>query len=105
MGFKYQIGDKVRVTSLPHGAEVVNSVEIDDVGVVVEVDEDDCELTYMLNSENWKSWWFSEDDLETHLGSREDVIKEIQNTQSKLDELHKLLETFEWDTGNRNAYI
>ena len=92
MSFKYQAGDKVRVKSLPCGTE--EDVAIGDIAIVVEVDEDDDCLNYKLSTNSWANWWFSEYNLESHLNTREDVIEEIRNTQCKLAELHKLLETF-----------
>lgn len=94
MDFKYEIGDKVKVTNLPVGTE--ESVQIGDFAVVVEVDQSDpVGLTYRLYSEHWDDWWFSEQDIEFSLNTREDVLDEIQKTKDKLDELHQLLETFD----------
>ena len=92
MSFKYKFGDEVRVKSLPCGTE--EDVAIGDIAIVVEVDEDDDCLTYKLSSNSWSNWWFSDYNLKSHLNTREDVIEEIRNTQCKLAELHKLLETF-----------
>lgn len=94
MSFKYKLGDKVKVTNLPSGTEY--DVQIGDSAVVVEVDKGDPEgLTYRLYSEHWGDWWFSEQDIEFSLNTREDVLEEIQKTKDKLDELHQLLETFD----------
>ena len=92
MSFKYQVGDEVRVKSLPCGTE--ECVAIGDIAIVCEVDEDDDCLTYKLSSNRWSDWWFSEYNLESNLKTREDIVEEIHNTQRKLAELHKLLETF-----------
>lgn len=94
MDFKYEIGDKVKVTNLPVGTE--ESVQIGDFAVVVEVDQSDPDgLTYRLHSEHWDDWWFSEQDIEFSLNTREDVLEEIQKTKDKLDKLDQLLETFD----------
>ena len=93
MNFKYKFGDKVKVTNLPFGTE--ESVRIGDFAVVVEVDQDDPEgLIYRLESERWDGWWFSEQDIESSLNTREYVLEEIQKTKDKLDKLDQLLETF-----------
>ena len=93
MNFKYKFGDKVKVTNLPFGTE--ESVRIGDFAVVVEVDQGDPEgLTYLLESERWDDWWFSEQDIESSLNTREYVLEEIQKTKDKLDKLDQLLETF-----------
>ena len=93
MNFKYKFGDKVKVTNLPDGTE--ESVRIGDFAVVVEVDQGDPEgLTYLLESERWDDWWFSEQDIESALNTREYVLEEIQKTKDKLDKLDQLLETF-----------
>ena len=92
MRVKYQVGDEVRVKSLPCGTE--EDVAIGDIAIVVEVDEDDDCLIYKLSSNSWSDWWFSGSYLESNLKTREDIIEEIHNTQCKLAELHKLLETF-----------
>lgn len=94
MDFKYKVGDKVKVTNLPVGTE--ESVQIGDFAVVAKVDKGDPEgLTYRLESERWDDWWFSEQDIEFSLNTREGVLEEIQKTKDKLDELHQLLETFD----------
>ena len=94
MNFKYKLGDKVKVTNLPYGTE--GRVRIGDFAVVVHVDQGDPEgLTYLLESERWDDWWFSEQDIEFLQNTREGVLEEIQKTKDKLDELHQLLETFD----------
>lgn len=93
MNFKYKFGDKVKVTNLPFGTK--ESVRIGDFAFVVEVDQGDPEgLTYRLESERWDDWWFSEQDIESSLNTREYVLEEIQKTKDKLDKLDQLLETF-----------
>jgi hypothetical protein len=94
MDFKYKLGDKVRVTNLPFGTE--QCVRVGDVAMVVEVDQDDPEgLTYRLDSEHWNDWWFSEQDIKSSLDTREGVLEEISEVNTRLEELHQLLETFD----------
>ena len=59
---KFNKGDKIRVKSLPCGTE--EDVAIGDIATVIEVDEDDGEITYKLLSTSWSDWWFSEGALE-----------------------------------------
>ena len=102
MAFKYKVGDKVRITSLPtfiEDGEVDIDIDIDTVGVVVSVDEGDSDLTYEVRSESWgtsvpNTWWFGETNIDFAILSREDVLEEIQKTKDKLDKLDQLLETF-----------
>ena len=95
MDFKYEFGDKVKVTNLPFGTE--ESVRIGDFATVVEVDLGCLEgLTYRLQSEQWDDdWWFSEQDIESSLNTREGVLKEISEVSTRLEALHQLLETFD----------
>jgi hypothetical protein len=99
MDFKYKIGDKVRITSLPTSIGY-GEVDIGTIGNIVNVDEGDLDLTYEVRSESWgesfpATWWFGETNIEFVLLNREDVLEEIQKTKDKLDELHQLLETFD----------
>ena len=98
MAFKYEVGDKVRITSLPTSIED-GEVDIDTVGVVVSVDEGDSNLTYEVRSESWgtsvpDTWWFGETNIDFAILSREYVLEEIQKIKDKLDKLNQLLETF-----------
>lgn len=97
MTFKYKIGDTVKVVNYPSGCGIESDVLLGDIAKIVEVDDtfDDKELCYLLKSEDWSEWWFSEDDIESYLNNRQDVIKEIQKTKDKLDELRQILETFD----------
>ena len=99
MDFKYKIGDKVRIISLPTSIEY-GEVDIGTIGNIVNVDEGDLDLTYEVRSESWgksvpATWWFGETNIEFVILNREDVLEEIQKTKDKLDELHQLLETFD----------
>lgn len=99
MGFKYELGDKVRIISLPTSIEH-GEVDIGTIGTIVSVDEGDLDLTYEVRSESWgksfpATWWFGETNIEFVLLNREDVLEEIQKTKDKLDDLHQLLETFD----------
>ena len=98
MAFKYEVGDEVRITSIPTSIED-GEVDIGTVGVVVSVDECDSDLTYEVLSESWgtsvpDTWWFGETNIDFAILSRENVLEEIQKTKDKLDKLDQLLETF-----------
>lgn len=96
MGFKYKVGDEVRITSLPSSIDDPE-VEVNTVGVVVSVDEEDLDLTYEVRSDSWgisvpSTWWFEETNLEFTIITREQIIEKISYHEQQIKDFKSKLE-------------
>ena len=96
MKYKYKIGDEVRITSLPDSIGF-EEVEVNTIGVVVTVDEEDLELTYEVRSDSWgaaypSTWWFEETNLEFAVTSREEILEKIAYHKQQIKDLETKLE-------------